>query len=180
VKLFYKRIDATSSKRAPLSSIGRSIITTISACLLVGWLVVGVSATTWSGIEPLKSRRADVERVLGKPIVDKPGDSGTLRFKVSGGIVTIVFVDSVFATNKKLSLATIGTVRQIVLQHEKSSDTPESMGLVTNKKFQSDSQGIATFYRNMTDGIDYTFINGQLKTSYYTPSSEQWSRAQRR
>ncbi|MBA3767412.1 MAG: hypothetical protein H0W99_10560, partial [Acidobacteria bacterium] len=101
-------------------------------------LVISSSAvaSTWSGIEPLKSRRADVERVLGKPLKDQPGATGTMRFKVAGGIVTVVFVDARFVAAKKLASEIEGTVRQIVLQHESSSETPESLTIAGNSSFE--------------------------------------------
>ena len=137
-------------------------------------------AANWNGIEPLKSRRADVERLLGKPLRDQPGSNGTLHFKVAGGIATIAFVDARFVAAKKLFPELEGTVRQIVLQHEKSSETPESLTIATNSDFErQDGKDSTVVYRNLKEGIVYTFIGGRLKTTYFTPSSEQWSRAQK-
>jgi hypothetical protein len=137
-------------------------------------------AGTWNGIEPLKSRRVDVERLLGKPLRDQPGANGTLHFKVAGGIVTIAFVDARFVAAKKLFPELEGTVRQIVLQHEKSSETPESLTIAGNSSFErQDGKDSTVVYRNLKEGIVYTFIGGRLKTTYFTPSSEQWSRAQK-
>ena len=136
-------------------------------------------ASSWGEIEPLKSRRADVERALGKPIEDKPGATGTLRFKVQGGTVQVAFVDERFVRAHKLSPALEGTVRQVVLQHEVSSDTPESLRLANNSAFERDAQGNAVIFRNLRDGISYTFIEGRLRTTYYTASSEQFRRAQK-
>jgi hypothetical protein len=136
-------------------------------------------ATSWGEIEPLKSRRADVERVLGKPLEDKPGQTGTLRFKVQGGTVQVAFVDERFVRAHKLSPDTEGTVRQVVLQHEASSETPDTMKLANNSAFERDPQGNAVIFRNLRDGISYTFIEGRLRTTYYTASSEQFRRAQK-
>jgi hypothetical protein len=139
----------------------------------------GTTAGTWSGIEPLKSRRADVERLLGKPLKDQPGSNGTLHFKVGGGMVTVAFIDARFVATKKLLPEVEGTVRQVVLQHENATDTPESMNLANKSDFErQDGQG-GTVYRNLKEGIVYTFIGGKLKTTYYTPTAEQWARAQR-
>ncbi|HEY0546576.1 MAG TPA: hypothetical protein VGC91_14455 [Pyrinomonadaceae bacterium] len=139
-----------------------------------------VSAADWNGIEPLKSRRADVERILGKPVTDQPGENGVLHFKVAGGMVTVAFVDARFVTTKRLAHDLEGTVRQVVLQHDNASDTPESMGLAAKSDFKrDDGAGGVTKFTNLKEGIVYTFIGGKLKTTYYTPSSDQWSRAQR-
>src|SRR5918998_1534981 len=84
-------------------------------------------AVDWNGIELMKSRRADVERILGKPRQAQPGQGGTLHFQVLGGKVTVAFVDARFVATKKLHPELEGTVLQIILQHENSSETPESM-----------------------------------------------------
>lgn len=159
----------------------RRVIAAIA--LIFAALVISSPVTkagTWNGIEPLKSRRADVERLLGKPLRDQPGANGTLHFKVAGGVVTIAFVDARFVAAKKLFPELEGTVRQIVLQHEKSSETPESLTIAGNSSFErQDGKDSTVVYRNLKDGIVYTFIGGRLKTTYFTPSSEQWSRAQK-
>jgi hypothetical protein len=138
-----------------------------------------VKAAPWGGIEPLKSRRADVERLLGKPLRDQPGSNGTLHFKVAGGVVTIVFVDARFVATKKLFPEMEGTVRQIVLQHDNASETPESLNITGNSNFERQEGQGTVLYRNLKDGIVYTFIGGKLKTSYFTPSAEQWAKAQK-
>jgi len=136
-------------------------------------------AGNWSGIEPLKSRRADVERLLGKPLKEQPGANGTLHFKVGGGLVTVAFIDARFVATKKLLPELEGTVRQVVLQHESAVDTPETMNLSGKSNFErQDGQGVIV-YRNLKEGIVYTFLGGKLKTTYYTPTSEQWARAQK-
>ena len=77
-------------------------------------LLQTVSAAGWNGIEPLKSRRADVEKILGQPVTDQPGENGILHFKVAGGMVTVAFVDARFVAAKRLSPDLEGTVRQVV------------------------------------------------------------------
>jgi hypothetical protein len=157
----------------------RVILSTVIAlaCLII--LSQSVKAESWNGIEPLKSRRADVERILGQPIQDQPGQDGTLHFKVAGGTVTIAFVNAHFVATKKLSPELEGTVLQIVLQHEKSSDTPETMNITGNSRFErQDTQG-GSIFRNQRDGIVYTFFNGKLKTTRYTPTATQLGRARK-
>ena len=145
------------------------------AALLI--LSQSATASTWNGIEPLKSRRVDVERILGQPIKDQPGMEGTLHFKVAGGMVTVAFVDARFVAAKKLPREVEGTVRQIVLQHEHSTDTPESMGLNKKSEFAREASGDVIKYSNLKEGIVYTFIGGTLKSTYYTASSQQWAKS---
>ncbi|MGH9897656.1 MAG: hypothetical protein ACRD4L_02230, partial [Pyrinomonadaceae bacterium] len=52
---------------------------------------VSIKAAPWKGIEPGKSKRADVERALGEPLTAEPGESGKLTFNVDGALVTITF-----------------------------------------------------------------------------------------
>ena len=164
----------------PFSFHVRRVIASLAVVFAALVISSSVKAAPWSGIEPLKSRRADVERLLGKPLRDQPGSNGTLHFKVAGGIVTVVFVDARFVATKKLFPEMEGTVRQIVLQHENSNETPESLTIAGNSNFERQAgQDSTVVYRNLKDGIVYTFIGGKLKTSYYTPSSEQWARAQK-
>ncbi len=166
------------------SNSGNHARRVVAACILsfAAFLILfqTASAASWNGIEPLKSRRADVEKILGQPTRDQPGDNGTLHFNVAGGVATVVFVDAKFVAAKKLSTDLEGTVRQVVLQHASSSDTPESMGLAQKSEFKrEDGQGGVTKFSNLKEGIVYTFIGGKLKTSYFTPSTGQWARAQK-
>ncbi len=150
-----------------------AVLLVVAAFLLSGL----ARAEGWNSIEPLKSRRADVERVLGKPLEDKAGETGTLRFKVAGGMVQVSFVNARFVATKKLSPELEGTVLQIVLQHERATDTPESLGLINNSNFQREEKQNVVQFRNLKDGIAYTFIEGKLKTTWYSPASEQLLRA---
>jgi hypothetical protein len=150
--------------------------------LMVGFVVAASLAQTtqgasWNSIEPLKSRRADVLQVLGPPVSESP--DGVLRFNVMGGSVQISFVDDKFVTAKKLKPELAGTVLQIVLQHQHSSDTPESMKLPANRQFVREAGKGITIFRNIKDGIVYSFIDGQLKTTRYTFADGQLFRARR-
>jgi hypothetical protein len=150
------------------------LVVTVFVC--VG-LATEVRAAAWNGIEPLKTRRDEVLKILGQPISESA--DGVLRFSVSGGSVQISFVDKKFVTTKKLMPELEGTVLQIVLQHEHSSDTAESMNLLKNRDYiRDDMRNISTF-RNPKDGLVYTFIDGSLKTTRYTFADSQLGKARR-
>ena len=134
-------------------------------------------AASWQGIEPFKTHRDEVLRILGTPISEST--DGVLRFSVSGGSVQVSFVNEKFVTAKKLRPELAGTVLEIVLQHEHSSETPESMNLVKNKAFVRDVARTIVVFRNIKDGLVYTFIDGRLKTTRYTFADSQLSRARR-
>jgi hypothetical protein len=134
-------------------------------------------AASWQGIEPFKSRRADVIKILGQPISETT--DGVLRFTVMGGSVQVSFVSQKFVATKKLSKELEGTVLEIVLQHGSSSNTPASMNLLQNKAFIRDDKQNVSVFRNPKEGIVYTFIDGTLKTTRYTFADEQLVRARR-
>jgi hypothetical protein len=154
----------------------------VTAILVVSFLFCAgfastVRAASWNGIEPFKTRRDGVMKIMGPPVSESA--EGMLRYKVSGGSVQITFVDKKFVTNKKLMPELEGTVLQIVLQHEHASDTPESMKLLKNRDFIRDDVRNITVYRNPKDGIVYTFIDGTLKTTRHTFADTQLGRARR-
>lgn len=138
---------------------------------------VTANAGSWHGIEPLKTSRAEVLKILGTPVSDTA--NGPLTFQVMGGTVTVFFVDQNLVRTKRLRADVAGTVLQIVLQHENSSDTAESLGLLNNKSFTREDSKEAVIFRNLKDGIVYTFIKGKLKTTRYTFSEDQISHARR-
>jgi hypothetical protein len=139
-------------------------------------ITANASAAAWNGIEPFKSTRADVEKVLGQPIGESP--DGVLRFPVMGGSAQISFVNQKFVAAKKLRPQLVGTVLEIVLQHDRSSDTPESMNLLKNSAFTRDETQTSTIFRNMKQGLIYTF-QGTLKSTRYTFADEQLTKARR-
>ena len=135
------------------------------------------TAAAWNGIEPFKTTREEVLKILGQPIGESP--DGVLRFTVMGGTAQVSFVNEKFVSAKKLRSELVGTVLEVVLQHEHSSDTPESMKLAENKSFIRDQTKASTIFRNMKQGVIYTFFQGTLKSTRYTFADEQLSKARR-
>jgi hypothetical protein len=156
-----------------------SVAVVVAAAAAVLLSAVPARAATWKGLEPFVSKRADVEQVLGAPVADRFAEDGTLEFNVSGGKVTVFFVTSKFVASKKLSPSLEGTVLQIVLQHERAQDTPESMNLVTNKAFKREAHGAVEKYTDEKDGLIYTFVESRLKTTRYAYSMDRLMRVQR-
>src|SRR6266576_4579962 len=119
---------------------------------LVGLLALilssaSVSAEPWNGIEPLKTVREDVIKKLGAPLGESA--DGVLRFNVMGGSVQVRFVNEKFVNAKKLRPDLVGTVLEIVLQHEHSSDTPETLKLLNNHVYIRDETKTSTIFRNI-------------------------------
>jgi hypothetical protein len=163
-----------SNQQELASRVMATLLVSVFAC---AGFAGTASGATWNRIEPLRSRRADVVQILGQPASESP--DGVLRFTVAGGSVQVNFVDEKFVTLKKLKPELVGTVLQVILQHEHSSDTPESMKLLKNRQFVNDNvQGVSIF-RNVKEGIVYTFIDGTLKTTRYTFADGQLLRARR-
>jgi hypothetical protein len=154
-----------------------TLVMVAAAALLL--LQQAAFAASWKGLEPFISKRADVERVLGAPTADHLAQNGTLQFNVSGGAVTVFFVTPKFVAAKKLSPALEGTVLQIVLQHERATDTPESLNVVTNSAFKRQADKGVEVYINEKEGIMYTFVESRLKTTRYAYSTDQLARIQR-
>ena len=151
-----------------------SLVILVVACVN---LATNVSAESWNGIEPFKTSRADVLKIMGPPVTETA--EGVLRFNVSGGSVQISFVNEKFVTAKKLRPELAGSVLEIVLQHEHSSETPESMKLLKHRDFIRDDVRNISIFRNIKDGVVYTFIDGRLKTTRYTFADNQLSKARR-
>jgi hypothetical protein len=161
-------------------ALARNVALSLAAALLSILLTAGAArAATWKGLEPFVSKRAEVEQVLGAPTADRFADDGTLEFNVSGGRVTVFFVTPKFIASKKLPAHYEGTVLQIVLQHERAQDTPESMNLVTNKSFKHDAHGGVEVYTDEKEGLIYTFVESHLKTTRYAYSADRLARIQR-
>src|SRR6266404_5904437 len=135
------------------------------------------SAAPWNGMEPFRTSRSEVLKIMGQPLSESP--EGVLRFNVSGGSVQISFVNEKFVTAKKLRPELAGSILEIVLQHEHSTDTAESMKLLKNRDFVRDDVRNISIFRNIKDGVVYTFIDGRLKTTRYTFADSQLSRARR-
>ena len=163
------------------TSLNRAIIALgLGLIISTSFLVPTAQAGSWSGIEPLRSRRADVERALGSPLAVQPDNAGALQFRVAGGTVTVSFADARFVESRHLSSEIVGTVLQIVLQHENSSETPESLGLINNRSFTREQRENVTVFGNERDGVFYLFLNNRLKTTRYTPSAAQFGRGRGR
>jgi hypothetical protein len=157
----------------------RTIALSFAAALFVLLPAGAAHAATWKGLEPFVSNRADVERVLGVPTADRFAGDATLEFNVSGGKVTIFFVTQKFIDSKRLPQHYLGTVLQIVLQHESAQDTPESMNLVSNKSYKREGHGGVEKFSDDKEGIFYTFVESHLKTTRYSYSMDRLSRIQR-
>jgi hypothetical protein len=167
-------------KNTSFSRAGARNVALVLAAALTVLLSAGAGrAATWKGLEPFVSKRAEVEQVLGAPTADRYTDEGTLEFNVAGGRVTVFFVTPKFIASKRLPAHYEGTVLQIVLQHERAQDTPESMNLVTNKSFKREAKGGVEKYTDEKDGLIYTFVESHLKTTRYAYSMDRLARIQR-
>ncbi|MGQ0761677.1 MAG: hypothetical protein ACT4OT_06620 [Acidobacteriota bacterium] len=160
-------------KYTKVSSVQSTLAVLAAAFAALMLAAQGAQAATWKGLEPFVSKRADIERVLGRPTTDRLATDGTLRFDLPDGAVTVSFVTPKFIAAKKLSPALEGTVLQIVVQHAASTATPESLNLVNNLDYEKVASGPTQVYTNPKDGIYYSFVEGRLKTTRYSYSAEQ-------
>lgn len=174
------KISHRTNSNLSLQPTKRFLACALSFALLITVFVAPTRAASWSGIEPFKSRRADVERSLGTPVSDKLGDGDTLQFRVAGGMVTVAFVTRRFVETKKLDAQLEGTVLQIILQHDNATDTPETLKLKSDSDFKREDRDNVSVFRNTRDGMFYTFVNNRLKTTRYAPTAEQQTSLQKR
>ncbi len=160
-----------------LKPLQSSLLRVLALAAIAAFPAAEVSAASWNGIEPFKTTRAEVIKILGQPT----GESvdGVLRFNVMGGSAQVSFVSDKFMTAKKLRPDLVGTVLEIVLQHDHSSETPVTMKLLDNKSFIRDETKTTTIFRNLKEGIVYTFIDDKLKSTRYTFADSQLGRARR-
>ena len=164
----------SSKEHSRVSLWTASLVISVVACTN---FATNVGAESWNGIQPFKTSRADVLKIMGPPVTETT--DGVLRFNVSGGSVQISFVNEKFVTTKKLRPELAGSVLEIVLQHEHSTETPESMKLLKHRDFIRDDVRNISIFRNVKDGVVYTFIDGRLKTTRYTFADNQLSKARR-
>jgi len=155
----------------------RSGMTAITFFLALTLSGIRAQAASWNGIEPFRTRRDEVVKILGAPTGESP--DGVMRFNVVGGSVQVSFVNDQFVKAKRLRSDLAGTVLEIVLQHEHSSDTPETLKLASNHAFVHDETKGTLVFRNMKEGLIYTFINGMLRTTRYTFADDQLNKARR-
>lgn len=167
------------SKHKPLYAPARAAFVALAFAALFVANVPEAGAASWKGIEPLKSRRADVERVLGAAVRESAAD-GALHFDVAGGRVTVHFLSAKTVAVKKMAPELEGTVIQIVLQHDAAADTPESLGLDKGKRFEREAKGDVLFYNNQREGIAYIFIGGKLRTTRYSAPAEEMAKTIKR
>jgi hypothetical protein len=125
-------------------------------------------AASWKGIEPLKSRRADVVAALGKPASENASDA-SMRFSTPEGEATVFLVTRDFAALKGWNPTYEGTVVQIIVQHTNSKETPKSLGLEGPRRIDREVRGDSVFYRNRKEGIIHIFKGGRLVTTIYAP-----------
>ena len=135
-------------------------------------------AATWKGLEPLVSKRADVERVLGPPTADRLAKDGTLQFEAPEGAVTVFFVTPKFIAARKLPPRLEGTVLLILVRYTSSRETPGSMKLPANQDFERQVSGPTEIYTNPKDGIYHTFVESRLMTTRYSYSAERFTKLQ--
>ena len=164
-------------KRRKTFQFFQAVLITVCAAVAMLGAARSTAAASWNGIEPFKSTRDDVLRILGKPTGEST--DGVLRFNVMGGSVQVSFVSDKFVLAKKLRPSLAGTVLEVVLQHEHSSETPVTMKLLDNKAFIRDETKTTTIFRDIKEGIIYTFVNDKLSSTRYTFADSQLNDARR-
>ena len=165
-------------KNTRLSRVQNAFAVLAVACAALMLGSQDAQGATWKGLEPLVSKRTDVERVLGPPTADRLAKDGTLQFAAPEGTATVFFVTPKFITARKLPPRLEGTVLLILVQHTSSTQTPGSMRLPANLDFERQVSGPTEIYANPKDGIYHTFVESRLKTTRYSYSAERFTKLQ--
>ena len=165
-------------KYTRVSSVQNALAIVAAAFAVLMLAAQGARAATWKGLEPLVSKRADVERVLGPPTADRLAKDGTLQFAAPEGAATVFFVTPKFIAARKLPPRLEGTVLLILVQHTSSTATPGSMKLPANQDFERQVSGPTEIYTNPKDGVYHTFVESRLKTTRYSYSAERFTKLQ--
>lgn len=129
-------------------------------------------ANEWRGISPLRSTRADVERLLGAP---KTAGQGISSYDIEGGLVSVIYStgpckDKTNAWN--VPLDTVIGIRVYLRVRPKLDDLKLDESKYA-KAIEGDDLNIVT-YRNDTEGIAYNVYepDGSVSFIRYSPAAK--------
>ena len=125
---------------------------TRTGLMLLVFLVLTVEAKEWRGITPLKSTRADVERMLGKP--NQLG-----RYEIQNERVIITYSEgpcnSAFGSLAKANCECL-VAKDIVLKIAVTFDSPVKVSKLGIEKANYERTAVGATYRPMATYSDFT------------------------
>lgn len=148
----------------------------IVCSLLVG-MADATSAKPWRGIVPLRSKRTDVRRVLGKPII---GADGAIElYEKKEGHVQVRYARSPCEEglpadwgNWKVGRDTVVNIS--ISLHEEIPVGNLRIGNIEKYKWYTGDSG-ATYYRDERRGVEYQVQDGMVTAIAYGPTTRDRS-----
>ncbi|MCM3869745.1 MAG: hypothetical protein ND895_03455 [Pyrinomonadaceae bacterium] len=142
-------------------------------CYLVAGMADTTAAKTWRGIVPLRSKRADVRRVLGKPII---GTEGAIElYEKQEGRVQVMYARKPCEQglpadwgNWKVSPDTVVNIS--ITLHEEIPVANLKIRNIEKYKWYTGDSG-ATYYRDERRGVEYQVQDGMVTAIAYGPTT---------
>lgn len=143
----------------------------IICCLLVLTFGISASAKSWRGIVPLRSTRADVEKILGKPA------GSDHVYKVGAGTVDVTYSQERCEHNVSPGWGNWNVSRDTVLTMSFDADFPiKNLKIRNLEKYKLHSDDpLTTFYRLPEEGIQYSVRNAKVVRITYGPTEKDKS-----
>jgi hypothetical protein len=144
----------------------------LTVCLLIG-MADTVFAKPWRGIVPLRSRRADVRRLLGKPMI---GTDGAIElYEKKEGHVQVRYAlrpceQGLPADWGNWKVARDTVVNISITLHEEFPISQLRIRNIARYKWYTGESG-ATYYRDERRGIEYQVQDEMVTAIAYGPSA---------
>ncbi len=143
------------------------------SCVLLLAMADATTAKSWRGIRPLHSMRAEVRRMLGKPIIG--GDGSIDLYELKEGRVHVMYARGPCEQelpadwgNWKVKRDTVVNVS--VTLHEQIPVTSLKVKNLERHKWYTGASG-ATYYHDKRHGIEYQVQDGIVTAITYGPAA---------
>ena len=137
----------------------------IAFCLIV-LASISVAAKPWRGIVPLRSTRADVERILGKP------SRSDYIYDLEQGTVRIAYAQKRCEQGVPSGWGNWNVAKDTVIHVWVETDfSVRSLRGRNLEKFKwYTDDALATYYRLPAQGLEYTVQHGRVRSITYGPT----------
>lgn len=140
----------------------------IVVCLLLLTFELTASAKSWRGIVPLRSTRADVEKILGKPTASNH------VYKIGAGTVDITYAQQQCEQNAPSGWGSWNVPAGTVISLSFDADFLVSDLKIRNLekyKLRTDNS-LSTEYRLLAEGIQYSVKGDRVVRITYGPTDK--------
>lgn len=146
-------------------------------CVLLLGMADAVAAKPWRGIVPLRSKRPQVQRILGKPIIG--AGSAIELFEKQEGRIQVIYARRPCEKglpadwgNWKVARDTVVNI-SITLREEIPVANLRIRNIEKYKWYTGESG--ATYYHNKRSGIEYEVQDGMVTAIAYGPTSRDYA-----